>query len=588
MGAFFDNISIGKKLFMGFSGGLVMISALAGVAWFTSASVMHRADAALEKQRFALTLTLRQMDHLIWTEKVGNFIFTPPATNILDVQTDGHKCAFGQWFYGDGRKGFESIFPHAGPRFDAMEDAHLRLHKSAVDIERFVAQNQRDSALALYRSETQDYSNQVVSALDEIRNEVITAAQGDSKLYHETSTLAEYLLLGMLFVALVGMALSGFFITASIRNPLRSLAAAAREVLNGNLDKDLRLDRKDEAGVLSEALCELMADLKQKLRENEKKSVEAEAHAGQMQAALVESGRKEAHIEALLSEMAGIAAEADGIAEKLALHSADLAERVDMVCSGSNEQRLRLVGNLEQVEQLAGAAEIIAHNAAQAADGARCTQDQAAGGAEVALHCATAISRVNGLATRSNEEMQVLGRMAESITSIMNVITDIADQTNLLALNAAIEAARAGDAGRGFSVVADEVRKLAEKTVVASDAVGEKISAIRASIMTGMACMDETRVAVEESDALARNSGEALKEILHLAENNAAGAGDIAVAAHQQNASVAMVSEGVKTVRDIASDNHGSMEESSHLVREVAGMAESLRKLIERLQRRES
>lgn len=77
---------------------------------------------------------------------------------------------------------------------------------------------------------------------------------------------------------------------------------------------------------------------------------------------------------------------------------------------------------------------------------------------------------------------QILETNVAKVSSNLTYINQISEQTNMLALNASIEAARAGDAGKGFSVVAEEVRKLAEMTKSTSDKIDSQLSEINDTI----------------------------------------------------------------------------------------------------------
>lgn len=76
-------------------------------------------------------------------------------------------------------------------------------------------------------------------------------------------------------------------------------------------------------------------------------------------------------------------------------------------------------------------------------------------------------SKANEILVQTKAELEQAidnAKVVNQIDVLSEAIRDITAQTNLLALNAAIEAARAGDAGNGFSVVAEEIRKLAQQS----------------------------------------------------------------------------------------------------------------------------
>ena len=578
-----NNFSFKKKLFCAFF--LVICGFLTAsvVSALLLESITSKADDALEKSEYAKNLALREVDHLRWTEMLGNWIANH-GHGELTIQTDGTQCVLGRWFYGEGRSRLEDLLPAAKPIFEKIAAPHLALHASAVKIRNLVREGKQNEAeyLRVFTEESRKYSAEVVDMLSQVRRLVDKAAAEDRDVYRSDAALSvlQSVLIGCLAVCLA--VVMAVVLHRTVARPLRGIMHCAAKIADGDLQSNICLGtrRTDEVGELASSLASMTESLKGKINEADLKSQEAARHAEAAQAALDKAEAKEGDILKILGTMETLAVTARDIADTLAVEMEQLSAQVDQVMNGSQTQGERLDSAASGMAQINGAVTEIARNAAEAAESAESTLSRAESGADVVVRSVDAIAQVSEIASRLGQNMQILGKEAESIGQVMNVISDIADQTNLLALNAAIEAARAGEAGRGFAVVADEVRKLAEKTMQATREVGDKIRSIQESVQTGVANMEEAAGAVEKSTQLAGESGESLREIVSLAHANVSSAHSIAAASEEQSYACREITGSLGQVAEIAEVSVDEMRQAVEGVRRVRETTEKLRGLI--------
>ncbi|TIH14720.1 methyl-accepting chemotaxis protein [Marinifilum sp. JC120] len=280
-------------------------------------------------------------------------------------------------------------------------------------------------------------------------------------------------------------------------------------------------------------------------------------------------------------KVAGLAEQASTISERLSSSAESLNRQVNEASRGAATQSERTAETATAMEEMNATVVEVARNAGEAADNTGLTREKASSGADVVGKVVKAIEDIQRQAETLRTDTIEMGHQAEGISSIIEVISDIADQTNLLALNAAIEAARAGEAGRGFAVVADEVRKLAEKTMTATTEVNEAITAIQNSSHKNINSSEAAVSAVATSTELADKAGAVLGEIVTYSDDSSERVHSIATASEEQSATAEQITKSSEEVDRISQETSIAMREAASSVDEIAEMTRELDKLIQ-------
>jgi methyl-accepting chemotaxis protein len=253
-------------------------------------------------------------------------------------------------------------------------------------------------------------------------------------------------------------------------------------------------------------------------------------------------------IRSMREDLAGIVGRVREGAQNVATSSTEIAQ-------GNNDLSARTESQASTLEQTAASMEELRDAMTQNADKAHQANQAAMTASTVAAQGGAVVGQVV-------ETMRGINDASRKIADIIGVIDGIAFQTNILALNAAVEAARAGEQGRGFAVVASEVRSLAGRSAAAAKEIKSLISTSVERVEQGSTLVDQAGVTMAEVVSSIKRATDLM--------------GEISASSSEQSQGVAQVGEAINQMDHVTQQNAALVEQMAAAASSLKAQAQDL------------